>query len=127
MCRHTYHRFYDNKYPRLYAHHLHNHLHNDLRYENNKYLAGGKLTYVMYLCSIDFSDKNFSSLCQIINSEFDDCCRILGLKTRTIFYRLDHSQYKTKLMLILYMITNLLLLLMGPFLLFAGLYFIKSI
>ena len=96
-------------------------------YENNKYLAGGKLTYVMYLCSIDFSDKNFSSLCQIINSEFDDCCRILGLKTRTIFYRLDHSQYKTKLMLILYMITNLLLLLMGPFLLFAGLYFIKSI
>lgn len=94
-------------------------------YNQNKHLAGGRITYIMYHCNNNFSNDNFISLCKVISSELDDCCNILGIKKRTIFYRLDRSQYKGKTMLVLYVISNILLLLTGPFLLFSLLYFTK--
>lgn len=65
--------------------------------ENNKNLADGKLLEIYYFCTTNPSEENFKSLCAYIDTAYDKSCRKLGLKTRSIIYRISRRQYKTKL------------------------------
>ena len=71
---------------------------------DNKSLAGGRLLYICFWCEKDPSQELYIRLCSTINSEFDRACRILGLKQRSVLYRLDRNQYRTQLMFFVYII-----------------------
>ena len=62
----------------------------------NKNLADGKLIELHYLCSTEPSQENFNLLCSYIDRTYDRSCRKLMLKRRSILYRINRSQYKSK-------------------------------
>lgn len=70
--------------------------------EDNKNLADGKLLEIHYLCTKNPSIENFKSLCAYIDAAYDKSCRKLGLKTRSIAYRINRRQYKSKFYLFLF-------------------------
>ncbi len=72
--------------------------------EKNKNLADGKLLELIYLCSINLSKENFCKLCSYIDKAYDRSCRKLGLKTRSITYRIGRNQYKSILFFLPYAI-----------------------
>ena len=79
--------------------------------EVNKSIAGGKLLYLLYWSRQSATQELFISLCAYVNSELDRVSKIIGLRTRSIFYRIDRNQYRTKLMFYVYIALNSLLLL----------------
>lgn len=94
-----------------------------------KSLLGGKLMPLVYWNDNDPSDENFKTLCSLVNSEFDRSCTMLGLKKRSMSYRFNHDQYRTKLSLLAHMLVFIATQLCFAvfclcfFLLFAGLLF----
>lgn len=70
--------------------------------KQNKNLADGKLLEYSYNCTNNPSKENFIALCHYINKAYDRSCRRLGLKTRSISYRVNRRQYKNKNHLFLY-------------------------
>ncbi len=74
--------------------------------KDNKSLAGGRLIELSYYCENNPSQNNFDNLCIYISSEYDSCCSRLGLKRRSIWYKIIRKQYKTNLVFILYTIWN---------------------
>lgn len=91
--------------------------------DKNKELSGGKLAELIYYCEINLSQSNYNYLCKYINTEYDKSCMRLGLKQRSVLYRINRNQYQTKLMFALYIIGHLLLyiLFIMTFLLAMGL------
>lgn len=83
--------------------------------EKNRHLAGGKLDELVYLCKKAPNQYNYNKLCRCINSEYDNACLRLGLKRRSITYRVIRDQYQTPLMFVLYLIANLLFFLLTIF------------
>ncbi|WP_312372717.1 hypothetical protein [Lachnoclostridium sp.] len=79
--------------------------------EENMNLAGGRLGEIIYYLKLNSKQENFNSLCRYINNEYDKACSRLGLKQRSITYRLNRNQYQTKLMLFIYVLGHTLLLL----------------
>ena len=69
--------------------------------DDNKNLADGRLLELHYLCTKNPSIENFKSLCAYIDAAYDKSCRKLGLKIRSIAYRVNRHQYKNKFYLIL--------------------------
>jgi hypothetical protein len=65
--------------------------------EKNKSLADGKLLSAYYYCKKNPNSENFKSLCSYIDKAYDKSCRRLQLKTRTLEYRINRNQYKSKL------------------------------
>ena len=72
--------------------------------ETNKSLADGNLLSVHYYCKVNPNTENFNSLCSYIDKAFDKSCRKLQLKTRTLEYRLNRNQYKSKFFFVFYLI-----------------------
>ncbi len=70
----------------------------------NKNLSDGKLLEIYYFCTINPSQGNFNSLCSYIDKSYDKSCRKLGLKTRSLLYRISREQYKSKIYLVLFII-----------------------
>ncbi|MFT4107708.1 MAG: hypothetical protein QM657_18295 [Lacrimispora sp.] len=70
--------------------------------ERNKSLADGKLLSVYYYCKKNPNTESFNSLCSYIDKAFDKSCRRLQLKTRSLEYRINRNQYKSKLFLVFY-------------------------
>ncbi len=70
--------------------------------ESNKSLAGGKFLYILYHSKRELSQAHFRLLCSVVNPEFDRTCRIIGIKKRSFFYRIDRHQYKTKFAVFVY-------------------------
>lgn len=75
--------------------------------ENNKLLSGGQLNQLLYFCSVNPSQENYNNLCHCISTEYDKSCARLGLKRRSMKYRIIRNQYQTKLGLIMYIIFSL--------------------
>ena len=92
---------------------------------DNKSIAGGHLLYLLDLCEHTPSQENFNSLCKFTNSELDRLCKILCIKKRSFFYRLNKNQYQTKLMLYLYAIYNVFVFLLSLAALFGVTLFIN--
>lgn len=87
-------------------------------YNKNKAYSSIELNEVMRSC-FPFehcSQENYISLCKIIDKEYDKCCSLLGIKRRSIRYRLLHRQYQNKLktvaMALFYIIRDCLLMLL---------------
>ncbi len=70
--------------------------------EDNKNLIDGKLLELSYFCSINSSQKNFNELCSYVDKQYDKSCKKLGLKRRSISYRISRHQYKHMGYLFLY-------------------------
>lgn len=70
--------------------------------EENRNLADGKLLEICYYYSKKPSSENYVSLCSYIDNAYDRSCRRLGLKTRSLIYRFNRSQYKNKLFLVIF-------------------------
>ncbi|SCL84986.1 hypothetical protein [Sporanaerobacter sp. PP17-6a] len=68
----------------------------------NKSLVDGKLLEIAYFCNENPSQANYNALCAYINKSYDKSCKRLGLRTRSIEYRLNRKQYETKLSLFIY-------------------------
>ncbi len=85
--------------------------------EQNKSLADGKLLHIYYYCKKNPSVQNFISLCSYADHSYDKSCRSLKLKRRTIEYRIDRHQYKSKSFFIFYLIASTLIF---TFFLFFG-------
>lgn len=83
--------------------------------QKNKDIAGGHFLNQLYWCEKSFTQENFISLCTTTNREYDRICRVIGLKCRSIFYRLDREQYRTKFVFWTYLVVNCI------FLFFCGL------
>lgn len=81
--------------------------------ENNKSIAGGRLNELLYFCQAHPSQENFNSLCRQINTEYDRCCRRLGLKRRSTWYRIARKQYQTKFVFILFIVKQICLLILA--------------
>lgn len=81
--------------------------------EENMNLAGGRLDEILYYLKTDANQENFNALCRYISNEYDKACSRLGLKQRSITYRLNRNQYQTKLMLFLYILGHTLLLIIS--------------
>lgn len=81
--------------------------------EQNKSIAGGKLLYWLYWCQRQPSQEHFVKFCSTVNNEYDKSCQILGLSKRSIFYRLDRDQYRTKLAFVLYLTCNIIFLILS--------------
>ena len=63
--------------------------------EENKNLADGKLLEInYYLCTKTPSQEEFMQLCTYVDRMYDKFCRQLGLKMRSLYYRLLRHQYK---------------------------------
>ena len=77
--------------------------------EENKSLADGKLLEIFYYCKKNPSSNNFRNLCIYIDETYDRFCRSLGLKRRSMFYRLMRMQYRSKGHLFLYIFLYALL------------------
>lgn len=88
----------------------------------NKSLSDGKLNELIYWCEQELTQKNYNALCQYINSIYDSSCLRLGLKRRSIGYRLTRKQYQTNLMFISYLFGQfcLMLFMFFVFLIVAG-------
>lgn len=71
--------------------------------DENKSLVDGKLLEITYFCKENPSQSNYNALCSYINKTYDKSCRHLGLRLRSIEYRLSRKQYKTKFFLFLYL------------------------
>lgn len=69
--------------------------------EDNKNIADGKLLELHYLCSKAPSKEHCRLLCSYANKMYDKSCWKLGLKLRSITYRINRNQYGHKLLLIL--------------------------
>lgn len=95
--------------------------------EKNKSIAGGKFLYILYHSKRELSQAHFRLLCSVVNSEFDRTCRIIGIRRRSFFYRLDRHQYRTKLAVFIYHIGCLILYLSMLFALFIVTAFIYSL
>ena len=55
-------------------------------YSANKNLVDGKLRYAMYIFSENHCFENYTVLCSCVSSQYDKCCRKLGIKLRTFEY-----------------------------------------
>lgn len=69
----------------------------------NKSLVDGKLLEVTHYCSENPSQPNYDALCSYINKTYDKSCRLMGLELRSIEYRLNRKQYKSKASLAFYL------------------------
>lgn len=78
--------------------------------ENNKHLADGKLLELYYYCSQNLTKNNFISLCTYVDKAYDHSCRKLKLKTRSMNYRINRHQYKSRLYLVFYLILHISLI-----------------
>lgn len=58
-------------------------------------LADGKLLEIAFFCSQTPSQENYNLLCSYIDKAYDNSCRRLGLKTRSLTYRCLRKQYKS--------------------------------
>jgi len=74
--------------------------------EQNKSMADGKLLHIYYYCKHNPSDENFMSLCSYADHAYDKSCRSLKLKRRSIEYRINRNQYKSKGYFIFYLIIS---------------------
>lgn len=70
--------------------------------EQNKPLVDGKLLEIAYFCKKNPSQSNYNALCSYVNKTYDKSCKRLGLKRRSIEYRLARKQYQSKLSLFFY-------------------------
>lgn len=87
--------------------------------EANKHLIDGKLRELIYLCSEDLSQGNFNALCTYVGNQYDKSCKRLGLKTRSIIYRINRRQFKNKGLLVWYCLCMALLMLLSTILFLA--------
>ena len=62
-------------------------------YLENQVLADGRLMECFYLCDSSPSE-NFIHLCSYVDRLYDQSCRKMGMKTRSIYYRINRHQYK---------------------------------
>ena len=76
--------------------------------ETQKSLADGKLLEHLYLCTQKPSHQNFINLCAYVDKSYDKSCRSLGLKTRSISYRIQRKQYKNFACLCFYLLPYLM-------------------
>ena len=89
--------------PVLYQPQSSYHLHQAiLIIEKNKSFADGKLLNVYHNCLVDSSSSNFLNLCSYVDHAYDDSCRKLKLKRRSVIYRLNMKQYRDHRKLFLY-------------------------
>lgn len=70
--------------------------------DQNKSLVDGKLLEIAYFCKKNPSQANYNALCSYINKSYDKSCRRLGLKSRSIEYRLSRKQYENNFSLFAY-------------------------
>ncbi len=79
--------------------------------KDNKYLADGKLLELFYYCSQNQnpSQKNFNQLCSYVDKLYDKTCHRLGLKTRSISYRIMRHQYKHWSYFVFYILSIIIL------------------
>lgn len=68
--------------------------------EDNKNIADGKLLELLYLCTQHPSQTHFRMLCLYADRMYDKSCWRLGLKLRSITYRINRRQYNHKITLI---------------------------
>lgn len=69
--------------------------------EDNKNIADGKLLELFYFYSHHPSQENFQQLCTYADRMYDKSCWKLGLKLRSVAYRINRKQYNNKITLIL--------------------------
>ena len=79
----------------------------------NKYLARAKLIECVYYLESYNDQYSFNKFCRKLISEYDSLSFVLGLGMHSITYRLNRKQYKTKIMLILYIMFHCALLIMA--------------
>lgn len=72
--------------------------------EDNKNIADGKLLELFYSCSHHPSKENLRNLCSYVDRMYDKSCWRLGLKLRSITYRINRAQYNHQITLILWII-----------------------
>lgn len=68
--------------------------------ENNKSMVDGKLLSISYYCQKNPSNKNFIALCTYVDHAYDNSCRKMKLKRRSLSYKLERSHNKNKRLLI---------------------------
>ncbi len=72
--------------------------------EKQKIYADGKLIELAYYCRINPSIKDFINLCKYADKSYDYFCRKLGLRLRSVSYRLNRNQYSNYFYLFFYII-----------------------
>lgn len=72
--------------------------------EDNKNISDGKLLEILYHCSKHPSPEHVKQLCTYVDRTYDKSCWRLGLKLRSITYRINRDQYKHKLLLFLWIV-----------------------
>lgn len=72
--------------------------------EDNKNISDGKLLEILYHCSKHPSPEHAKQLCIYVDRTYDKSCWRLGLKLRSITYRINRDQYKHKALLFLWII-----------------------
>ena len=83
--------------------------------EQNKSFADGKLLSLHYYCTLHPSQKTFMDLCSYIDHAYDSSCRRLKLKRRSVEYRINRNQYKSKLYFISYLVLHSLIFIVSLF------------
>lgn len=76
--------------------------------EENKSMADGKLLQIYYCCKQNPSNENFIDLCSYADHAYDESCRSLKLKRRSIEYRINRGQYKSIRYFVFYLIVSVL-------------------
>lgn len=92
--------------------------------DNNKACADGKLLSLSYLCHTDPSQENFMDLCSYVNRLYDRSSRRLRLKLRPVRYRILRHQYRRKIYLAFFVLSQVIV---GIVLLFAAFIFTVNI
>lgn len=77
--------------------------------EKNKMIAGNKLLYALYYCKTTPCQEHFDLLCKYVSKDYDKCASRLGLKKRSIPYKIALSQYKSRAAFILFFLINILI------------------
>lgn len=67
---------------------------------SNLSIVDGKLLEIYRDCAMEPSPESFRELCKYADQAFDQSCKNIRLKQRSISYRLNNKQYKNKFVLI---------------------------
>lgn len=99
--------------------------------KENKAYATHKLIRCAYFCEINLCQENYDSLCRIVCQEYDRCRSRLGLRRRSMWYKIARKQYKNKFVFALYAICNsflfVVVFLSLLLLLFYGIYLFERV